>query len=154
MYINHHIVEELVQQLDSRFKSYLIVYRWIGNHIQKPHRLNYWSEEFEPEDYYQFFTKHGILRRHYYETLDQSIVNLIYSWAYTVEEKMVMKQYTRKQLQTLVSQNYYPLEFIINKTLKYHWAKAYIYTKRWGFNTFAIRSTLPDDILRGIHSYI
>ena len=38
MYINHHIVEELVQQLDSRFKSYLIAYRLIGNHIQKPHR--------------------------------------------------------------------------------------------------------------------
>jgi len=154
MYINPHVTEELIQQLDIGFKPYLIAYRWIAKHIQNTHRLNHWSEEFEPDDYYQFFTKHGLLRRNYYETLHKSTVNLIYSWAYTVEEKTIMEQYNKRQLQMLVQQNYYPLEFILNKTLKYHWAKAYIYTKRWGFNTFAVRSTLPDEELRFIRSYL
>lgn len=157
IYVNPHVTEELIQQLDIRFKPYLIAYRWIGKHIQKTHQLNWsnhWSEEFEPDDYYQLFTKRGLLRRNYYETLDESIVNLIYSWVYTVEEKTILEHYTKRQLQTLVKQNYYPLEFILNKTLKYHWVKAYIYTKRWGFNTFAVQSKLPDDVLRFIRSYL
>lgn len=153
MYLNPKIADELVNHLHIGFKDYLTAYRWIGEHVTQKHTLNHWTEDFQPDDYYKLFTNKWVLRRNYYELLDQSIVKLIYSRVYTSEEKTIMKQYTHTQLKKMVVCNHYLIENIINKNFKHFWTKAYIETKRWGFNMFALRSHLNDDVLCHIYSF-
>lgn len=87
--------------------------------------------------------------------LSRNITPILYSFYHTPLIEEVMQQ-PIEQLLVLIALNHFPLEHIPpeHRAYKYYCVKAYLETKKWGFNTFALRSTLNDDVLRHIRSYI
>lgn len=106
----------------------------------------------EASNYERWFRQDGHMK---FTTsiLVNDIPSLIYSFYHTPPMEEIMQQ-SIEQLQPLVLMNHFPLERIRDKAYKYYWAKAYLETKKWGFNTFAMRSKLNNDVLRYIRSYI
>lgn len=64
----------------------------------------------------------------------------------------VMNQYTIGELKRLCHCNY--VDYVGNKKYKKSWARAFIASKRWSFNVFAMRSKLDDDVLREIKRWL
>lgn len=106
----------------------------------------------EASNYERWFRQDGHMK---FTTsiLVNDIPSLIYSFYHTPPLEEIMQQ-PIEQLQPLVVLNHFPNEDLPDKAYKYYWAKAYLETKKWGFNTFALRSALNDDVLRHIRSYI
>ena len=104
--------------------------------------------------YSSLFSEKGVLRSKYKRKFSQKIQQLLYSFDYSLEEEILMKQYTIQQLKKSVKANHFPTKSILNKSRKYDWMQAYIETRKLGVNTFALRSRLCHDILRIILSYV
>lgn len=88
------------------------------------------------------------------ELMSKDLINIIHSRNITPEVWDIMEKYTLQELKKLVVSNYYPIHKIIYKPFKKNWAKAFLETKKWSFNVFAIRSILNDDVLRHIKKFL
>lgn len=60
--------------------------------------------------------------------------------------------YTLKELKTMCYKNH--VHYVGNKKYKINWIQAYIRCKSWGFNVFALRNTLNEDIVRYIYTFL
>lgn len=134
------VVIEL-KKLNVDFTHYYYVYELIK------------SSPYETSPYENVFTRDGRLKFTTNILLSHNITPILYSYYHTPEIEEIMQR-PIKQLKRLVLMNHFPIERIRDKTYKYYWTKAYIETKKWGFNTFALRSKLNNDVLRYIRSYI
>lgn len=67
-------------------------------------------------------------------------------------ETKIMNQYTIHELRHLCYRNH--VAWVMNKKYKKSWARAYLSSKRWSFNVFAMRSKLHDDLLREIKCWL
>lgn len=116
---------------------------------------HYVYELVKSSSYERVFTSDGGLQFTTNILLSHNITPILYSYYHTPEVIEIMQQ-PIKQLKQLVAMNHFPLEQIPHehRAYKYYWAKAYLETKKWGFNTFALRSKLNNDVLRYIRSYI
>lgn len=88
------------------------------------------------------------------ELMSQELIDVIYMRSVTPEIADIMEKYKMKELKRLVILNHYPIDKIIYKPYKKNWAKALFETKKWGFNVFAMKSMLNDDIVRHIKSFL
>jgi len=103
--------------------------------------------------YEEYFTPDGTFHTFYQTFLPPFQTYLLHRYYHLPQEEELMAL-SLDELKTLVLSNHYPLENIRNPDYKCYWVKAYVHTKRWGFNTFAKRSKLPEDVLRIIRSFI
>lgn len=94
-----------------------------------------------------------VLPRWCYELLPIEMTELLHTFDITDKEHAVMQQFNMCELKQQVFKNHFLIEDITEKRYKKNWAFAYLYTKRWGFNTFAIRSKLNHDVLHHIWEY-
>lgn len=83
---------------------------------------------------------------------DSHIIRLTDTIDITIKEQMLMKRCTIQELKYMCSRNY--VVDVKKKNYKKSWARAITHCKKWSFNVFAIRSKLPDDVLRYIRSYL
>lgn len=67
-------------------------------------------------------------------------------------ETEVMNQYTIHELRRLCYRNH--VVWITDKKYKKSWARAFLASKRWSFNVFAMRSKLHNDLLREIKHWL
>lgn len=67
-------------------------------------------------------------------------------------ENEVMNQYTIQELRGLCYRNY--VEWVTDKKYKKSWARAYLASKKWSFNVFAMRSKLHNDLLYEIKRWL
>ena len=90
------------------------------------------------------------------EVLDHHALNALKKRPIGTEVEEVMNQYTIQELKILVHKNYG--EVWGNKNYKKNWARAFIYTKKYSFNVFAMNSTkndiLQEDVLNVIRQYL
>jgi len=86
--------------------------------------------------------------------MPKELVDLLHTRSITREQQEVMDTYTIAELKKRVIANYYLVSHIPYKPFKKNWAAAYIETKKWSFNTFAISSELNDDVLRMIKTFV
>jgi hypothetical protein len=68
------------------------------------------------------------------------------------ETFVIMDKYKINEIKKLVYKNHGIVQG--NKSLKKNWANALLYTRRYAFNTFALRSNISDDVLRNINKYV
>ena len=60
--------------------------------------------------------------------------------------------YTLKELKVMCYKNH--VISVGNKKYKINWIRAYIRSRDWGFNVFALRNTLNEDTVRYIHTFL
>lgn len=60
--------------------------------------------------------------------------------------------YTLKELKSLCYKNH--VNSVGNKKYKINWIRAYIRSRDWGFNVFALRNTLNEDTVRYIYTFL
>lgn len=94
-----------------------------------------------------------VLPRWCYELLPTEMIELIHTFDITDKEHAIMQQFNFCELKQQVFKNHFLIQDIQDKRYKKNWAYAYLYTKRWGFNTFSIRCKLNDDVLHHIWEY-
>lgn len=171
-YYCEFFVNYLKENKIINFSNYMEAFRWIGRNINcikcncyetGPTKCMYcydhWYEIFKYDynfDYNKLFSDKGkhTLKSKYKTQLPQKILKLVYSFNYSLEEETIMDKYTKKQLTQLLKKNYCPDYYVYDKSIKYYWVKAYIKTKKWAFNTFAIKSRFDYYILQYIRSYL
>ena len=88
------------------------------------------------------------------ELLPQETIHLIYCRELNEEHYDILNTYNLSQLKHLVKKNYYLIEDMNKKELKKSWAKALIETKKWGLNTLALITNLPNELYFVIHTFI
>lgn len=103
--------------------------------------------------YEEWFTYNGTFNT-FYQTFLPPIQATILNQYYHLDEEEYLLSLPFHELKTRVFSNHYPVENIRNPHYKCYWVKAYIHTKKWGFNTFAKRILLPDDLLHVIRRFI
>ena len=90
------------------------------------------------------------------ELLDEHALQALKKRPIGTEVEEVMNHYTMQELKILVQKNYG--EVWGNKNFKKNWARAFLYTKKYGFNVFAIHMTkhdiLYEDVLNGIKNFL
>jgi hypothetical protein len=90
------------------------------------------------------------------EVLDEHALQALKKRPIGTEVEEVMNHYTMQELKILVQKNYG--EVWGNKNYKKNWARAFLYTKKYGFNVFAIHMTkhdiLYEDVLNGIKNFL
>tara|TARA_B110000093_G_scaffold154731_1_gene171216 strand:+ start:215 stop:664 length:450 start_codon:yes stop_codon:yes gene_type:complete len=97
---------------------------------------------------------HEVIPRIHRELLSEETIHLIYCRELNEEHYDILNTYNLSQLKHLVKKNYYLVEHIKNKQLKKSWAKALIETKKWGVNTLALITNLPDELYFFINTFI
>jgi len=147
------------------FLDYLMVYRFLKERHLRFELYDIGRDEcggrycYAPNcryccSYSSLFSEKGVLRSKYKRKFSQKIQQLLYSFDYSPEEEILMKRHTIQQLKKSVKANHFPTKSILNKSRKYDWVQAYIETRKWGVNTFALRCRLPDDVVWIVRSYL
>ena len=133
---------------------------WRFGHFSKYYltfyEKNKYKHHFEAECFLRQHPQcmHEVIPRIQRELLSKETIHLIYCRELNQEHNDIMNTYNLSQLKYLVKKNYYLVEHIKNKQLKKSWAKALIETKKWGLNTLALITNLPNELYYLIHTYI
>lgn len=78
----------------------------------------------------------------------------IYNLVKTYPHIQYANQHTLPQLCALVRLNHVPRIYIPDTRCKVVWAIAVQMSRKWGFNSFALKSKLNDDVLKQIKSFV
>lgn len=151
----HTYIKPLQDQYDPIYEVMeTVVIELKKLHVDFTH-YHYVYELLNYSTYENVFTRDGRLKFTTNILLTHNITPILYSYYHTPEVIEIMQQ-PIEQLKQLAAMNHFPLEQIPreHRAYKYYWTKAYMETKKWGFNTFALRSRLNNDVLRYIRSYI
>jgi hypothetical protein len=90
---------------------------------------------------------------HQYTFLDPQMNAMLKDFVVAYEVYLILEKYTRGQLKALVYKNH-GIPPRKRKNGKLYWALAFLETRRYGFNTFGLRSSLNDDTLYAIHKFL